>query len=73
MDKLPEDIDGEGGEDFRNWGQKRSKRPFLTKVRREIADIAIWDKDMYTIPSEDLQNLKCVMTVYNGQVVFALN
>jgi hypothetical protein len=43
MDKLPEDIDGEGGEDFRNWGQKRSKRPFLTKVRREIADIAIWD------------------------------
>jgi predicted amidohydrolase YtcJ len=37
------------------------------------ADIAIWDKDMYTIPSEDLQNLKCVMTVYNGQVVFALN
>jgi predicted amidohydrolase YtcJ len=37
------------------------------------ADIAIWDKDMYTIPGEDLQNLKCVMTIYNGQVVFALN
>jgi len=37
------------------------------------ADIAVWDKDMYTIPGEDLQNLKCVMTIYNGQVVFALN
>jgi predicted amidohydrolase YtcJ len=37
------------------------------------ADIAIWDRDMYTIPGEDLQNLKCVMTLYNGQVVFALN
>jgi predicted amidohydrolase YtcJ len=37
------------------------------------ADIAVWDTDMYTIPGEDLQNLKCVMTLYNGQVVFALN
>jgi predicted amidohydrolase YtcJ len=37
------------------------------------ADIAVWDKDMYSIPGEDLKNLKCVMTIYNGQVVFALN
>ncbi len=37
------------------------------------ADIAVWDKDMYTIPGEDLQNLKCTMTIYNGQVVYALN
>jgi predicted amidohydrolase YtcJ len=34
------------------------------------ADIAVWDKDMYTIPSEDLRNLKCEMTIYNGQVVY---
>jgi predicted amidohydrolase YtcJ len=34
------------------------------------ADIAVWDRDMYTIPSEDLRNLKCVMTIYNGQVVY---
>jgi predicted amidohydrolase YtcJ len=34
------------------------------------ADIAVWDKDMYTIPSADLRNLKCEMTIYNGQVVY---
>jgi predicted amidohydrolase YtcJ len=34
------------------------------------ADIAVWDKDMYTIPSEDLRNLNCEMTIYNGQIVY---
>jgi predicted amidohydrolase YtcJ len=34
------------------------------------ADIAVWDKDMYTIPSEELRNLKCEMTIYHGQVVY---
>ena len=37
------------------------------------ADIAVWDKDLYTIPGEELQNLKCTMTIYNGKVVYALN
>ena len=34
------------------------------------ADIAVWDKDMYTIPSSELKNLKCQMTLYHGQVVY---
>ena len=34
------------------------------------ADIAVWDKDMYTIPAEELRNLKCEMTLYNGEVVY---
>ncbi len=34
------------------------------------ADIAVWDKDMYTIPSAELRDLKCEMTIYNGQVVY---
>ena len=34
------------------------------------ADIAVWDKDMYTIPPGELRNLKCEMTIYNGQVVY---
>jgi hypothetical protein len=34
------------------------------------ADIAVWDKDMYTIPSEQLRNLKCEMTIYHGEVVY---
>ncbi len=34
------------------------------------ADIAIWDKDLYTTPSEDLRDLKCEMTIYQGEVVY---
>ncbi len=34
------------------------------------ADIAIWDKDLYTMPSAELRNLKCEMTLYHGQVVY---
>ena len=34
------------------------------------ADIAVWDQDMYTIPGEELRNLKCDMTIYHGEVVY---
>jgi predicted amidohydrolase YtcJ len=34
------------------------------------ADIAVWDRDMYSIPSQDLRNLKCTMTLLHGEVVF---
>src|SRR5207237_9745040 len=28
------------------------------------ADIAIWDRDMYTIPSDELKDLQCEMTLF---------
>jgi predicted amidohydrolase YtcJ len=34
------------------------------------ADIAVWNEDMYTIPSAELRNLKCEITIYNGEVVY---
>jgi predicted amidohydrolase YtcJ len=34
------------------------------------ADIAIWDRDMYTTPSKDLRNLHCEMTIFHGQIVY---
>jgi predicted amidohydrolase YtcJ len=34
------------------------------------ADIAVWDRDMYTTPAQDLRNLKCTMTLVHGRVVF---
>ena len=34
------------------------------------ADIAVWDRDMYTMPAKELRNLKCTMTLLHGQVVF---
>jgi predicted amidohydrolase YtcJ len=34
------------------------------------ADIAIWDRDMYTMPAQELRNLKCTTTLLHGKVVF---
>jgi predicted amidohydrolase YtcJ len=34
------------------------------------ADIAIWDRDMYIIPAADIKNLKCEMTIFDGQIVY---
>jgi predicted amidohydrolase YtcJ len=36
----------------------------------KAADIAVWDKDLYTIPAAELRNLNCEMTIYNGKVVY---
>lgn len=34
------------------------------------ADIAVWDRDMYTIPADDIQKLKCELTIFRGKVVY---
>lgn len=34
------------------------------------ADLAIWDRDMYTIPTGELKNLHCEMTIFGGKIVF---
>ena len=33
------------------------------------ADIAVWDRDLYTIPAEEIRDLRCEMTVFAGRVV----
>jgi predicted amidohydrolase YtcJ len=35
------------------------------------ADIAVWDRDPYTIPAADLKDMKCSMTLLRGRVVFS--
>jgi predicted amidohydrolase YtcJ len=34
------------------------------------ADVAVWDRDMYTVPTDDLRTLKCELTLLKGKVVF---
>ncbi len=34
------------------------------------ADIAVWDRNMYTMPSKDLKDLSCELTMIAGKVVF---
>ena len=34
------------------------------------ADIAVWDRDIYTIPTDQIKEMKCLMTLINGEVVY---
>lgn len=36
----------------------------------KYADLAVWDRDLYSVPVEQLKEMKCVMTVFNGRVVY---
>jgi hypothetical protein len=36
----------------------------------KLADIVVWDRDLYAIPAEELKDAKPVMTFMNGEVVF---
>jgi predicted amidohydrolase YtcJ len=35
------------------------------------ADIAVWDKNPYQVPARELRNLRCRMTIMNGEVVYS--
>ena len=34
------------------------------------ADIAVWDRDLYTVPTDQIKDLKCLMTLFAGEVVY---
>ncbi len=34
------------------------------------ADLAVWDRDPYRIPADDLKNLKCDLTMLAGRIVY---
>ena len=34
------------------------------------ADLAIWDRDLYTTPTDQIKDLKCLMTLFDGEVVY---
>lgn len=34
------------------------------------ADIAIWDRDLYSVPAGQIKTLKCLMTLLDGEVVY---
>lgn len=36
----------------------------------KYADIAVWDRDLYTVPVDSLEDLTALMTVFNGEVVY---
>lgn len=34
------------------------------------ADLAVWDRDPYSVSSASIKDLKCVMTIFDGEVVY---
>jgi predicted amidohydrolase YtcJ len=60
---------------YTTWGARQlflEDRIGSLEVGKE-ADIAVWDRDMYTVPAHDLKDMKCTMTLLHGQVVFDSN
>jgi len=35
------------------------------------ADVAVWDRDLYSVSMEQIKDLKCLMTLLDGEVVYA--
>lgn len=36
----------------------------------KYADLAVWDRDFYSIPTEQIKDAKCLMTIFDGKIVF---
>ncbi len=36
----------------------------------KMADIAVWDRDLYSVPASAIKEMKCEMTIFDGRVVY---
>ncbi len=36
----------------------------------KYADIAVWDKDLYTVSAEEIKEMKCQLTLLGGEIVY---
>jgi predicted amidohydrolase YtcJ len=36
----------------------------------KAADIVVWDRDLYGVPSVAIKDLKCMLTIFDGKVVY---
>jgi predicted amidohydrolase YtcJ len=36
----------------------------------KYADLAVWDRDFYSVPTAQIKDAKCLMTIFDGKVVF---
>ena len=37
----------------------------------KYADLAVWDRDLYTVATAQLKDLKCLLTIFNGRIVYS--
>jgi predicted amidohydrolase YtcJ len=36
----------------------------------KLADLAVWDRDFYAVPTDSIRDARCLMTIFNGRVVY---
>lgn len=36
----------------------------------KYADLAVWDRDPYTVATAELKDMRCLMTLFNGKIVY---
>ena len=36
----------------------------------KFADFAVWDRDLYSVKTDGIKDMECLMTIFNGAVVF---
>ena len=36
----------------------------------KLADLAVWDRDPYSVPTSELQGMQCLLTLFDGKVVY---
>lgn len=36
----------------------------------KYADLAVWDRDFYAVPTRQIKDAKCLLTIFDGKVVF---
>ena len=36
----------------------------------KYADLAVWDRNFYEVPTAQIKDAKCLMAVFNGKVVY---
>lgn len=34
------------------------------------ADLAVWDRNLYTVPTDSIKDMKCLLTMFRGQIVY---
>ena len=61
---------------LRNYTAWGSRQMFLegkigTLEAGKRADIAVWDRDLYFVSAEQIKDLKCPMTLLDGEVVYS--
>ncbi len=38
--------------------------------RGKDADLAVWDRDPYSVPTQQIKDMKCKMTIFAGKIVY---